>query len=147
MNDYKKIEVTHRLSSFKIVAPHWSGKNGVRTPFAAWKAAGALPWYSAYNAAKHDRHNAFERATFGHLVDAVCGLLALLSAQFISNDFTGDIHWVRGAQAGGTQRGIGGFFRVGFPDDWPAVECYDFDWTALSAQPNAFKKFDYSMVA
>lgn len=147
MNDYKKIDATHRLSSFKIVVPHWSGKHSVRTPFAAWKTAGSLPWYGAYNAAKHDRHNAFERATFLHLVDAFSGLLALLSAQFIGNDFTGDVQWVRGSSADGTKRGIGGFFRVRYPDDWPDDECYDFDWTTLSAQPDAFNKFDYSAVS
>ena len=38
----------------------------LRVPFAAWGKGGALVWYQAYNATKHDRHAEFCRATFEH---------------------------------------------------------------------------------
>jgi hypothetical protein len=66
----------------------WHGQNGIRRPFRAWAENGQLPWYQAYNQAKHDRHNCFTEATFAQLVDAFCGLLVLLTAQFGNEDFT-----------------------------------------------------------
>ena len=42
-----------------------------------------------YNAAKHDRHKQFKEANFGNLIDAVAGLVALLSSQFGDYDFEG----------------------------------------------------------
>jgi hypothetical protein len=53
-----------RLAGFKLKVrgqPNFP----VLDPFAAWGAASfaPLPWYSAYNKAKHDREREFQRAT------------------------------------------------------------------------------------
>jgi hypothetical protein len=57
INDYKKIEESHRLSAFQVKIPIWHGSNDIRTPFASWASGGSLPWYKAYNDTKHDRHH------------------------------------------------------------------------------------------
>jgi hypothetical protein len=88
MGDYKKINKTHHLSAYEVKAPHWSGEEATRTPFSAWSTGNLPPWYEAYNTTKHDRHTKFEEATFKSLIDACCGLLVLLSAQFGTNDFS-----------------------------------------------------------
>lgn len=146
MGDYKKIETTHRLSSFKAVIPHWTGVQHTRTPFAGWKSGGGLPWYQAYNASKHDRHMQFSQATFEQLLDACCGLLVLLSAQFHTNDFSGEVRWEGEPPQDGSQTAIGQFLRVRFPDDWPMEDRYDFDWDNLKTEPDAFQKIDYTKV-
>jgi len=116
MNDYKKLEKTHFLSSYKVKVPNWNGDSETRSPFLAWSKGDPLPWYQAYNNTKHDRHSAFEEATFEHLINACCGLLVLLSAQFETNDFSpGDALLSVGGPRDGMESGIGGFFRVKFP--------------------------------
>ena len=68
MKDYCKVEASHLLSEYKILIPYWHGQRQIRTPFEAWATGGKLPWYQAYNAAKHDRHVSFSKATFDHLI-------------------------------------------------------------------------------
>lgn len=147
MADYKKINNTHRLSSYKIKIPNWSGNASIREPFSNWSFGGTLPWYEAYHATKHDRHKEFEKATFGHLLDAICGLLVLLSAQFGTNDFSpGDDFISFAGSRDGMESGIGGFFRVQFPDDWPDEMKYDFDWSLIQYDPDPFENIDYNSI-
>src|SRR6266404_8469565 len=64
MADYSKLNATHRLSSYRVKVPHWSGAQDIRRPFAAWAVPGGkLGWHEAYNTAKHDRLAEFEQAT------------------------------------------------------------------------------------
>lgn len=148
MDDYKKINATHRLSSYQVKVPYWSGTKDIRTPFAAWATSGTLPWYKAYNTTKHDRHAEFEEATFDHLIDACCGVLAILSAQFETNDFSpGNTLLALEGPNDGMESGIGGYFRVKFPDDWPQELRYEFDWQKLKNEPDPFQTIDYSMIA
>jgi hypothetical protein len=42
MTDYKKLNATHRLSSFQVKFPIWHGNQAVRTPFSSW-ATGQRP--------------------------------------------------------------------------------------------------------
>ena len=54
-------------------------------PFASWNSANStasLPWYDAYNAAKHDRENSRARANLRAVIDAVAASFILLAAQF-----------------------------------------------------------------
>ena len=141
MQDYRKLNATHHLSSFEVRTPIWEGTRGTRSPFAPWASAGPLSWYDAYNAAKHDRHNQFSLANFENLLDAVCGLVALVSAQFIRFDFQPsglDIGY--GGPEGGFETAIGGHFHVNFPTDWPAADRYGFDWQKLQKDPNPFQR-------
>ena len=147
MKDYKKIDKTHLLSAYQVKVPYWSGNKDMRSPFLAWASGGTLPWYQAYNVTKHDRHSEFEKATFEHLIDSCCGILVLLSAQFETNDFSpeNDALIVEGS-GDGLESGIGGYFRVKFPDNWPKELRYDFNWQELKHEADPFQNIDYSKI-
>ena len=147
MHDYKKIETSHRLSSYQIIIPVWRGQGNIRTPFAPWKEGKPLPWYQAYNQTKHDRHEAFSLATFENMLDAVCGLLIVLSSQFWTHDFSPAsmvIEW--DGPDDGTEYAIGRYFRIKFPSDWPEEQKYDFNWQEIKKEENPFTSFDYSKI-
>jgi hypothetical protein len=149
MSDYKKLNLTHRLSSYQVKVPYWSGNKNIRTPFSAWATNGSLPWYEAYNTTKHDRLAEFQAATFEHLLDACCGVLVILSAQFETNDFSpgNTLLAVSGSNDNdGMESGIGNYFRVKFPDDWPQELRYEFDWQKLKNEPDPFQNIDYSKI-
>lgn len=144
MSDYKKINTTHRLSSYQVKVPYWSGTKNIRFPFSVWSTGNVLSWYEAYNTTKHDRLTGFKEATFDHLLDACCGVLVILSAQFERNDFSpGNTLLSIGGPRDGMESGIGDYFRVKFPDDWPLDLRYDFDWQKLKAEPDPFGTIDY----
>ncbi|HXU29307.1 MAG TPA: hypothetical protein VN851_01915 [Thermoanaerobaculia bacterium] len=144
MEDYRKIDKTHLLSSYKVKVPNWSGNQGIREPFLGWATSSPLLWYQAYNATKHDRYSEFEQANFGHLIDACCGVLVVLSSQFETNDFApGDWLLSAGGPNDGMRSGIGGYFRVQFPESWPVDLRYDFKWETLKDDPDPFQEIDY----
>jgi hypothetical protein len=148
MGDYKKIEKTHFLSAYEVKVPNWSGARSIRSPFSAWASGSPLLWYQAYNTTKHDRHSKFEQATFDHLLDACCGLLVLLSAQFETNDFSpGGDYLVLDGSRDGMESGIGRFFRVRFPTNIPLDLRYEFDWQKLKDDPDPFQTIDYATVS
>lgn len=148
MGDYGKIEKTHLLSGYEVKVPTWTGTAALRVSFKAWATGGSIAWYNAYNTTKHDRHSQFEEATFEHLIDACCGLLVVLSAQFESNDFSpGNTLLAVGGPNDGMKNGIGGFFRVRFPSNWPNELRYDFDWQQLKHEADPFQAIDYSAIA
>src|SRR5262249_420865 len=146
MTDYKKLDVTHRLSSYQVKFPVWHGRQAVRTPFSSWATGAGLEWYQAYNKSKHDRHEQFEQANFANLLDAVAGLVALLASQFGDYDFEAP-HipvWVDDTLKGdGFETAVGKYFRLKYPD-WPKDERYDFDWKQLEndAEPFELLQFD-----
>ncbi|WP_299438755.1 hypothetical protein [uncultured Rhodospira sp.] len=145
MSDYKKLESSHRLSKYEIRLHFWRGRVLTTVPFCAWKNNGALTWYQSYNMTKHNRHKQFKEANFENMIDAVCGLLALLSSQFINDSFSGGpAHLVvRGGAGGGFEVAIGDFFHVKFPDDWPEDERYDFNWSNLKGEEDPFQNYPY----
>jgi hypothetical protein len=145
MGDYKKINVSHRLASYKVKLPFWQGARSVRKPFSSWATGGSLPWYQAYNDTKHDRHDSFDSATFEQMTDAMAGLVILLSAQFYRNDFgPGDTLLAVGGPDDGMESSIGDYFRVRYPTDWPMDQQYDFDWQKLRHEVDPFQEFDYT---
>jgi hypothetical protein len=125
-------------------------------PFEPWKSSRglsspgrvSLPWYQAYNASKHDRHDEFKQANLENLVTAVAGLLVLISSQFRDQDFSA------GSQALGLEghdyhpmeASTGSLFRIKYPDDWVDAERYDFDWSVLKIQTERFEKIDYDAI-
>jgi hypothetical protein len=145
INDYRKINQSHRLSSYSIKLPAWNGEGSVRKPFAPWAIGDPLPWYRAYNDTKHDRYYAFPQATFGMMIDAVCGIIVLLSAQFSNEDYTPRPvwFWLQGS-IDGFEMAIGDYFRIKFPEDWPLEERYDFDWQKLEKEADPFQEFPFS---
>lgn len=49
-----------------------------------------------------------------------------------------------GGMGDGFEAGIGEYFQVKFPDDWPDDLKYDFDWGVLKEQEEGpFITFDY----
>ena len=147
MEDYKKIEASHRLSVFQVRVPNWRGTNNIRTPFASFASAPARSpeWYKAYNATKHDRHINFTMANFENAVDAVCGVLTLLVAQFTTHDFDPTSSpFGRGDEGSGFWPAQGSFFTVRFPDDWPEEEHYDLaNWNHTKTQPDPVQQYPY----
>lgn len=144
IRDYWKLNSTHRLSSYEIRMPLWHGSTNILKPFDAWNAGPILPWYLAYNDAKHDRHNNFPKSNFEALIGAVSGLTALLSAQFNTFDFQPSVLGTEyGAPDEGFETAIGGYFHVKFPNDWPADDRYSFDWETLRTEPNPFQALTF----
>ena len=82
MTVYKKTDITHHLSSYEVNLPIWNGPARIIRPFEGWTTGRGLGWYQAYNASKHDRHEAFKTANMEQLLTAITGLLVLLSSQF-----------------------------------------------------------------
>ncbi len=144
MNDYIKIEQSHRLSEFAVRVPTWSGAFGLRAPFSAWGNGSPLVWYQTYNTTKHDRHTAFGQATFERMLDGVCGCLAILSAQFQHEDFSGQPALLSTGWPGdGMEDAIGGYFRLKYPQNWPVADRYDFTWQNLENDPDPFQEYQY----
>jgi hypothetical protein len=145
MLDYRKLEASHKLSGYTVSVPTWHGERAKRTPFANWTNADnqRLPWYYAYNMTKHNRATNFHEATFEHMLDAVCGVVALLSAQFYTEDFSNsDVLLAVGRSRDGMTSAIGGYFRVAFPE-WEEADRYEFDWAALANEDDPFANFPY----
>lgn len=154
IKDYEKIEVTHQVSQYKIYVPDLeknSNGNEIRQPFKKWQNRSSqqrsLPWYQAYNNTKHNRHTKFEEATFEHLIDACCGLLVVLSAQFETKTFSPNAPTLvfGGGNNSSWDDGIGRYFRVKFPD-FPQNKRYNFNWQYLEQQPNPFDQIDYDNI-
>jgi hypothetical protein len=144
MGDFRLLEQTHRLSHYEVMLPVWKGPPAtrVRKPFEQWATGNTLPWWAAYNAAKHDRHEKFAEASFSKLIDAVCGLVAILSAQFHTHDFSpgpGLLALEGGGAPTGFDTAIGGYFWV-FPA-WPTAEQYDFQWDPTN--PGTFQQHTF----
>ena len=45
------------------------------------------------------------------------------------------------------ESGIGGYFRVKFPDNLPIDARYDFDWSKLKGEADPFETLDYTSIA
>ena len=81
---YARLLRPMRLAEYAVSLPSFPWLPRLE-PFRDWNpqnATASLPWYDAYNAAKHDREGAFGRATLGHAMSAVCAGIVMLVAQF-----------------------------------------------------------------
>lgn len=149
IGDYEIINKSHRLSAYKFSLPVWKGDKKIRSPFKDWENGKPLKWYQAYNKSKHDRHENFDKATLDNLLDAVGGLIILLASQFNTEDYSQNSKGL-GLNGNysynsndGMETGIGGYFRVSFPTDWPLEERYSFQWQTLEKQENPIDQFNY----
>ena len=122
MSDYKKLEPTHHLSSFQVRLPIWHGSDNPRTPFEEWKTGQRLPWYQAYNNVKHSRHENFDQSNFRNMLDAMCGLVAILAAQFIVIDFGPESFAGEDALSKGMIWQLGGTLKSNFPMIGPPMK-------------------------
>lgn len=149
MDVYRKINVTHHLSSYKVLLPIWNGGQKEFAPFEPWVHGKPLPWYQAYNASKHDRHEEFKKANMENLLGAVTGLLVVLTSQFSGQEFSsgGIALEVEGYNYHDGEPSIGSLFRMKYPTDWRDDEMYDFDWSTLSKETDRFEKIDYDQIS
>jgi hypothetical protein len=148
MTDYGKTENSHRLSKYEIKFPIWTGGSGTFSPFESWSNLSdqkSPTWYSAYNAAKHDRHENFSRsATFGNLIEAYCGLSVLIWAQFRGADSPGPISLSVGSTHDDPGFDFGPMGRTLIkPPQFTIDERYDFDWQILKREDQPFDLFPY----
>lgn len=146
MKDYKKINQSHYLSQYEVKIPNWDGLAGIRKPFHNWSLNGSLCWYQSYNHTKHDRHLKFQEANFENLMDAVCGLSALLASQFLDNDFSFNSSPITGNIAkinDGYEDSIGDFFRIKYPTSIPDSKKYDFESKDIDFKTDIFQQFSY----
>lgn len=144
MGDYKKIEATHFLSHYMVRLPVWRDRTKDITPFAGWTMRGKPDWYVDYNSAKHDRHTAFRKANFGNLVDAVAGLVALITSQSLNGAFANAATLiVMSGPSDGFETAIGDYFRIKYPENIPIADRYDFDWRILEGQSDPFDTSSY----
>jgi hypothetical protein len=144
MSDYKKCEASHLLSSYEIKLPVWQGTQHTHRPYASWASGGTLSWYQDYNAAKHSRHGNFWKANLSNLLESLAALVSLLSAQFWTEDFSPSSGYLALQSSwDGLDEAIGGYFRVRFPQNFPASERYDFDWGALETTSEPIQRFSY----
>lgn len=144
--DYYKVQASHHLSGFDVRFPLWYGAQNTRTPFSAWGTSNTSPsWYQAYNDAKHDRLQKFTNANFKNLTDAISGLVAIIAAQFGSeNYFPGPVNIVASIGPNdGMDDTIADYFRIKYPANWAVNEQYDFNWQALQANADPFQNYSY----
>lgn len=159
MRDYRKIDASHYLSSYELILPMWNGPSPTIRPFEPWHAFRgkatpgkgiSLPWYQAYNASKHSRQKAFKQANLWNLIEAVAGLLILITAQFKTETFDAgpNLMSISATNEYHThEHSIGELFRIKYPDDWLEDDLYDFDWSELKSSADRFVKFDYNFIS
>lgn len=156
IQDYRLINCSHRLSSYQVRVPGWSGEPKTWQPFEPWSEQDdekkKLEWYTNYNLSKHDRQKYFKLANLDSLMNAFCGLNILISSQFMDEDY-GPANKSIGLEGSYTYGGnddmepsIGGMLRIKFPDDWPEEDRYEFNWDEISAQDDPFDVFDYDKI-
>ncbi len=153
ISDYYLINSSHFLSDYSAKLPYWSENlmTADRTPFKDWgsppnpKEPWVLKWYQDYNKTKHDRSNNLNLASFENLIDAFAALVILISAQYMSEDFSPapgallvDSGWNDGYDSAN-----GDYFRIIYPRHLPESERYDFNWQDLMNDKDAFQQFDY----
>ena len=144
MSDYRKLEATHRLSGYRIKMPLWQGVHHTHSPFDAWGRAEKLGWYEAYHSVKHNRHNDFDKANLGNLLNAISGLVTLLASQFGPEEFGPASYLVvAGGPDDGFEDSIGSYFRVQYPSDWPAEQRYEFNWQVLGKEVDPIQQHNY----
>ena len=83
-NEFVLLEPAMRLSEYAVKFQHLPWMEAV-APFARWDSAEptkSISWYDDYNAAKHDRESAFNRATLKSTINAVAAVWIMVAAQF-----------------------------------------------------------------
>lgn len=157
ISDYYLINQSHFLSYYSAKLPYWSENlmTADREPFKDWgnppdpEKPWILKWYQDYNTTKHDRSNSLHLASLENLIDAFAALVIIISAQYMSEDFSPapgallvDSGWNDGYDAA-----IGDYFRIAYPRHLHESERYDFNWQHLMNKPDAFQQYNYDILA
>jgi hypothetical protein len=144
IHDYYLINKSHRLSGYLIELPFWTG-DANRMPFLCWKKGYKTPeWWAIYNSLKHNRHENFKSATFRSLINALCALVVVISAQFGTHDLSSNLGLLASRSGkNGFELAIGDYFLIQFPTDWQEDEKYAFDWGILQYKTRPTTNFKY----
>jgi hypothetical protein len=129
-NDYVKLRPAMRLDEYGVRFPSYPWLASAQ-PFLGWGSSGKpsrdLSWYDAYNAVKHDRENAFSRATLANAFDAVAACAVMMVAAFGFPEGLGFSNELRA------------FFDMAECPSWPLADVYIHpygevrgDWTAVT---------------
>jgi len=90
--DYVKICSAMGLTEYSVRFPSYPWLEPIH-PFERWGVGIAptadIPWYDAYNAAKHDRENEFARATLLRVFEAMSANVVMLCAQYGTSETFG----------------------------------------------------------
>jgi hypothetical protein len=89
--DYVKLLKPMRLDAYSVRLSRYPDWPELR-PFRGWdplRATKSLPWYEAYNESKHNREVNLDKATLGHMIDAVAAAFIMLNSQFGTPVFPG----------------------------------------------------------
>ena len=79
-------------------------------------------------------------ANFGAVVEAICGLVVVLSAQFMNEDFHPDTFLLlESGPSDAFESAIGSYFLISYPNDWPTADRYDFNWSELEKDLDPFQ--------
>lgn len=147
IKDYRLINKSHHLSSYKAIYPVWKGDSNTFTPFESWIDSHILPWYDDYNKCKHDRHSKMELANLDNLLNSFTALFILLTSQFNTHTYEpGSILYSAGSNDDYYHEGdfgIGDYLLVHYPKDWTDDEKYDFDWSVLKNEKLKYQHFNY----
>jgi len=142
MKDYRKVNQSHRLSEYKVYLPYWKGSN-MRQPFKNWNSKkDNLTWYKAYNDTKHSRGDNLSEANLGNVVEAMSGLMALISAQYYTINPSEPDYLIAEMGYSNHEHAIGNYFSVEFPD-FPIEERYNLDITYTNNEPHKFQEYNY----
>lgn len=150
IKDYRLINISHHLSSYKVRFPHWEGNNDVFRPFQPWGEEKKLYWYQAYNATKHNRTKYREKANLFNLLSAFSALAVVLSAQFRDESYEPGLISFGGngcdTYYGDVEYAIGEYLIMEYPDDWSDEELYNFEWDQVKNESDKFRKFNYDAI-
>jgi len=80
MSDYCKILTLIDLSNYSVILNGYSMFYKT-SPFEGWQTE-KLTWYQAYNDTKHNRNNAFNRATLDNCLKAVCANIVMFCVRY-----------------------------------------------------------------
>ncbi len=140
MADYHKISNLMKLDKYEISSQLWSPTKRI-CPLAEWGSSHALTWFQAYNQAKHNRYQSFNKASLEHLYQGICSLIVILAAQFPNS-----IGYISSSGLSFTTDNDDELLTEVFTIKYPHFtddEKYDFDWTALKTTSTPFALYSF----
>jgi hypothetical protein len=150
ISDYKKIEASHRLSSYVVKNLEWVGDISTISPFEDWSKGQRLQWYEDYNLLKHNIGGNLELATMKNMLTAYFALFVLITSQFGRDDFSVDwrpIGFSYKHNPDEYSHGIGGYLQIKYPLEWNDADRYEFTLTKSHFDEDNFcQKFDYDAI-
>jgi hypothetical protein len=127
-HDYVKLSPAMKLEEYRVALTWYPWLDPI-APFEGWTPSGSnekqhLPWYDAYNAAKHDREQNFAEAKLEYAIESLTACFVMLCAQY-------GLDFVR---AGEEARDV--FFRLVACPTWSPSDLYVPSYGATARRKN-----------